>query len=925
MLTDRQVGQAIEDGVDLILANYRAKTWPPRSDQPNFNLGAQSLMVYTLLHCGQSLRDERLAPTHPLMRQLLDQISNAPVDRQPESGDPWAGVETYARAHRVLALVLGGRAADRATIESDVGWLLRTTKNGAHGYDNRPMPPERVWWDNSNTQVANLAVWSAAEAGLNVPLAYWQKVEQHWTKCQLPSGQWSYSQAIPLKYPPSPSMNGAGVASLFIAHDYLVSPRFGSDVGRQALSPALEKALQTFEKGDAALDPFNADPTAAVRYTGYGAFALERAGLASGFKYFGQVDWYRTFALKALQTRWPDDQWGQPKPDFADTCYMLLFLVRGRHPVMFNKLRFDGFWANRPRDLAMLSRFCSKELERPINWQVVPIDSDAAGWLDAPVLYLASHQPPKLTDQHKQKLRDYMAAGGLLFTHADGGAAAFNQWVAQLAAELLPQYPLQNLPADHQALSLVFKVNPAPPLQGARNASRLLWVHSPTDLAQYWQRGPDPSRRPSFEVGVNLFVYAAGKTEWRNRLDVAAAATDVLPTCALPLARLQYAGNWDPEPAAWERFGQALLQQTGYQVEISTIDFAQLDATAPLVHLTGDAAPKISWDQIDALRRYMQNSGVLLIDACGGSPLFAAAVEKDILGRAFPGQALVPLPDDHPLLAGDADGMQRLSKPRLRPHVQRFGQVAPRLKLLRAGRGMVIYSPLDLTTALLDTQTSGIVGYDPSYARAFARNLLIWAADQTRSYKVFPTAADPATLPAAAPAMGGPRPRREGAQLENADLKFHDFKAARLTRANFQGADLRQANLAGTRLRRGQFEKANLGGANLSNIEAELADFGLADLSKANLRNAQLWMARLHGANLSLANLENCDLEDAYLQGANLSGAVLSGARLRGAQLDGANLEGADLRKVQDLTPAQLKTARTNAATQLPPTTPSVR
>jgi len=60
---------------------------------------------------------------------------------------------------------------------------------------------------------------------------------------------------------------------------------------------------------------------------------------------------------------------------------VLLFLARGRHPVMMNKLRFDGFWANRPRDVSNLARFGSKELERPLNWQVVPITREQGGFL----------------------------------------------------------------------------------------------------------------------------------------------------------------------------------------------------------------------------------------------------------------------------------------------------------------------------------------------------------------------------------------------------------------------------------------------------------------------------------------------------------------------------------------------------------------
>ena len=47
-----------------------------------------------------------------------------------------------------------------------------------------------------------------------------------------------------------------------------------------------------------------------------------------------------------------------------------------------NKLRFDGYWANRPRDIANLARYASYTLERPINFQVVSMDHDWPDWTD---------------------------------------------------------------------------------------------------------------------------------------------------------------------------------------------------------------------------------------------------------------------------------------------------------------------------------------------------------------------------------------------------------------------------------------------------------------------------------------------------------------------------------------------------------------
>jgi hypothetical protein len=65
---------------------------------------------------------------------------------------------------------------------------------------------------------------------------------------------------------------------------------------------------------------------------------------------------------------------------------------------------------------------------------------------------------------------------------------------------------------------------------------------------------------------------------------------------------------------------------------------------------------------------------------------------------------------------------------RLRPYAtDKLGNANPTLTLLKLGKGYVLISQLDLTTALLGTNTWGILGYDPSSAQHLLKNLLIWA------------------------------------------------------------------------------------------------------------------------------------------------------------------------------------------------------
>ena len=47
------------------------------------------------------------------------------------------------------------------------------------------------------------------------------------------------------------------------------------------------------------------------------------------------------------------------------------------------------------------------------------------------------------------------------------------------------------------------------------------------------------------------------------------------------------------------------------------------------------------------------------------------------------------------------------------------------------GKGRVILSRLDLTTALLGTNPWAVNGYSPEYAQAFIKNILLWTESRT--------------------------------------------------------------------------------------------------------------------------------------------------------------------------------------------------
>jgi hypothetical protein len=597
-------------------------------------------------------------------------------------------------------------------------------------------------WDNSNSQYGLLGVWSGAEVGIEVPDAYWATAEKHWMACQLTSGQWPYRKDVPGG---RLSMSCAGIASLLVTQDYLEAPSVAK-VGRQPspASASIAKGFAWLENGDNAIDVTGPRTV----YLGYTLHALSRVGLTSGYKYFGAHDWYRELARKIVASQWENGAWGrsdQPTADtLIDTAYTVLFLARGRHPIVMNKLRLDeggrsdrGEWNNRPRDLANLCRFASRELERPLNWQIVSIDRDPADWSDAPILYLASHSALKLSDQEIAKIRAFIDGGGMLFTQADNNSESFNLYVNQLAKKLFPDHELKDLPIDDELYTLQYIVAKAnrPRLRAIGNGSRLLWVHSPTDLAVNWQQRAERSKREAFEMGVNLFVYAGGKADLRNRIEARAIPRpNFEPSSTIALARLKYAGggNWDPEPAAFDRFSRYAQWETSIAVEARPVEIAKLmDAKCPIAHLTGTAAYAPSDAEMKALSDYVNAGGTLIVDSVGGADTpFSDAVQSTILPKTFPEARFEAVPPDHPMLHASFKGMEDVWPPRLRGYAAlKLGKTIPPIRMATVGKGRVIYLPLDTTSGLLGSNTWPIFGYESAEAQALMKNIVLWSVE----------------------------------------------------------------------------------------------------------------------------------------------------------------------------------------------------
>src|SRR5262249_10184258 len=149
---------------------------------------------------------------------------------------------------------------------------------------------------------------------------------------------------------------------------------------------------------------------------------------------FGNVDWYHVGVDYLVKNQNDDGSWGaqddhsNPKK-IPDTCFGLMFLIRGRAPVAFNKLDYNvtgpgdrqlpPTWNQRPRDIANATRWIGKQMERDLNWQIVNLQADVADLHDAPILWISGKETLNFTAAEEAKLKQFVEQGGLIVGHAD--------------------------------------------------------------------------------------------------------------------------------------------------------------------------------------------------------------------------------------------------------------------------------------------------------------------------------------------------------------------------------------------------------------------------------------------------------------------------------------------------------------------------
>lgn len=709
-VTPAEARRALERGVQALKRlQLTDGAWAELSGQA-YAGGVTCLVSLALLQAGEP-------PDSPTMQPALRHVA----DQRNE--------HVYVVALKIMALAAADPEKYRPQIRAAARWLASVqTDDGLWSYDAR-----RRLYDHSNTQFALLGLHAAAQTGVSIPNSVWRCARQALLRHQLPDGGWGY-RATGRSYG---SMTAAGVADLIILGATAATPqergfRDGAapGCGRYKASRQLLNGLSWLAR------EFRPDenPRRGRTYLYYWLYAIERCGILSGQRYFGRHDWYREGAEYLVAAQRRDGTWGG---GVVDTAFAVLFLAKGRKPLLVQKLKWsdDEAWNPDRHDLEHLLVFIGDKLGEPTAWQVVEFDAPLEDWLAAPLLYMQGHRFPAWNVEQREKVRRYIELGGTLFAEACCGRAEFREGFERFVAETFPQVPLRELDAAHPVYSAFYDLPPAG-LFGMDIGCRTSILYSPHDLSCLWEQGDIPRlSEQAFRLGTNIAAFALGRQALRDRLDIVVLpceeeAPEVPTGDALRLAQVVHDGDWRPDPQALVRFAEYLRDTVGLDV-VTRYRAVRLDDpelyTSPILFMTGHYRFELSGREIAGLVGHLRRGGFLLAEACCGRAEFDAAF-RQMIRQAFPDGELKRLPDDHPIFRGQPGF--RLERVGYKP-----AALAENPELRRPvlwgleieGRLAVVYSPYSIGCGLDGHVCYNCRGYLDEDARRLATNIVLYA------------------------------------------------------------------------------------------------------------------------------------------------------------------------------------------------------
>lgn len=656
---------------------------------------------------------------------------------------------TYVVGLQTMVLAEVGQPRDLLMIQRNVDWLLQPLRAGENfvGWSYGEI---NGGGDFSNTQYALLGLHAGKQAGAKIPPEAWAIIRHLYMRSQSNAGTWGYTVGDGSG---RQTMTLAGLCGLVISGMELAAGQQQLDretgvakrCGEYAEDAKIRRTLDWLAKpGNFSYD------LGQHRY--YNIYGIERAGRLSGQRFMADRDWYREGCEYLIKAQQDDGSWSGGAFDggtIGSTAFALLFLSKGRTPILISKLAWGGLeWNNKHHDLKHVVDFASRELfkKAPLGWQNYDcrraaqhrVTAEAAELLQAPILYMNGHESPKnrITGVQKEILKRYVSEGGFIFAEACCGSREFADGFRELMKEIFDK----DMVAVHAAHPLYHAWKPMGageisrfPLERLDLGCKTVVVLSTNPMAGWWEEDLYREGRgaSAFQLAGNIIAYATNMELPKPKgfkIELAEEKLDVrLPRGYLKVGQVRHEGDWEPAPQAMRNLMLHLRAKAALDVDLKKegVSIASKNVFGyKFLYMHGRR--RFDYQEADPknLRMNLKTGGLLLADACCGSRDFDESF-RAMAQKLFPESKLEPIPETDELYSAELNGapirLVKCRRPKENGSGLELAEVKPSLEGIRQGkRWAVIYSKYDLGCALEKHPSADCIGHDHESALKLA-------------------------------------------------------------------------------------------------------------------------------------------------------------------------------------------------------------
>ena len=722
--------------------------------------GMSALATLALLYAGVPPEDKIIQDSLKFLRKL----------------EPEAAGRTYVVALQTMVYALANQPEDKERIQRCVDWLIaaRLVRGGRLSGWTYSKAGGGNPADNSNTQYAVLGLHEGFQAGAKVDAGIWEEIYALYLNSMIKQGDaggWAYRTGMS---PPTMTMTTAGVCGLLIADMDLKASKLkgapncgGNDCG-EAEDEAVNLALKWIGRHM----PGRPVDISQLDHTYYCLYGIERTGRFSGQRFLGEKDWYRIGCEYFVGNRGGggpvqnnDGSFvgnGADTVPIIGTSFALLFLAKGRTPVLISKMVHDPEedWHRNRSDARNLTNFCSNELFKhtPLAWQVFDarragdldtrLDQLTAELLQSPIAYVSGKKPPPLqggggkAPARLPRQRRLPPGRGVLRqprlrqglprpdqrTHLQQAGRSQAAEAAREPPGLHRQRQVRGGPQQIPAVGHRERLQNHRHLQPARLVLLVGRQLRPRRQGEGNLRAGRQHRRLRHRPGTAAAAADAnGGGQGRDREEGAAR---------LPESRTGAASR---RPAAGAQAMPNLMtemRKLGVDVALQTQELAlnHPDLTDfRFLYMHGRHDFSLGDQELKNLRFHLESGGLLFADACCGSKQFDTGFRKMIKGL-WPDKELEPIPGKDELFSKELNG-EAITTVQCRregadgkPASTDFRTVAPALEGIKHnGRWVVIYSKYDIGCALEKHQSTDCLGHDHASAVRLGKAAVLYA------------------------------------------------------------------------------------------------------------------------------------------------------------------------------------------------------